>query len=108
VKTRFSGNLPPSLQGLLQGHFDSPAGWNQICVQIAAVARACGISLNDLIRQAGPLIEKHRGDGSRYRTARERTEELKHQYECTNYAFSVGGLRSILPRGINTRDLVGL
>ncbi len=108
LKARFGGNFPPCARGLLQGRFDSPVGWNQICVQIAATARACGLSLNDLIRQAGPLIEKHRGDGSRYRTARERTEELKHQYECTNYAFSVGGLRSILPRGINTRDLVGL
>jgi hypothetical protein len=107
LKRRFGGSLPPSLLLLLQARVQSPAGFNRIAMQIAATARACGVDIEALLRQAQPLLEKHRGDGSRYRTASARAEELRHQYECTEYAFSVGGLRSILPRGMG-KELGGL
>jgi hypothetical protein len=111
LRARFNGKLPPSLVGLLQGKFSPLGGWNQICVQIALAAHATGLSEQDLIEQAGPLLDGHRGDGNRYRTRQARVDELKHQFTYVaeaGYQFSVGGLKSIFPRGVNTSDLRGL
>lgn len=111
LKARFGGKLPPSLLGLLQGHFQSDAGWNRICVQVALAAHAVGLSESELIEQARPLIEGHRGDGGRYAAPSSREAELRHQFAYvleSGYQFSIGGLKSILPPGVNTRDLRGL
>jgi hypothetical protein len=111
LKARFGGKMPPSAAGLLAGKFQSESGWNRICLQVAALANAVGISEGDLIEQARPLINIHRGDGGRYASVAAREAELRHQFiyaQQSGYQFSVGGLKSIFPRGINTSDLRGL
>ena len=111
LKARFNGKFPPSLLGLLQGRFQSEQGWNRICVQVALAAHAVGLSEDALIEQARTLIENHHGDGARYGTPRDREAELRHQFAYVleaGYQFSIGGLKSILPPGVNTRDLRGL
>jgi hypothetical protein len=111
LKARFGGNFPPSLLGLLQGRFQSEQGWNRVALQVALAAHAVGLSESALIEQARPLIDGHQGDGNRYGTVKAREDELRHQFSYTleaGYQFSIGGLKSILPPGVNTRDLRGL
>ena len=111
LKVRFNGKLPPCLLGLLQGRFQSEQGWNRIALQVALAAHAVGLSEDALIEQARSLINSHQGDGARYGTPRDREAELRHQFAYTpeaGYQFSVGGLKSILPHGVNVSDLRGL
>lgn len=106
--------LPPSLLNLATGK--SPAregaGWNQICIQLAIVAHTMDLSEDSLVRLCAGLLENHTGDGTRYGTKGQREQELRAMFCYTDanitYDFSVGALKSILPKGSPCNDLEGL
>lgn len=105
--------LPPSLLGLASGQIPARigAGFNQICIQLCITAHAMGTSEDDLVALCAGLIEKHQGDGARYGTPRKREYALRETYgyiEGSGYDVSIGGIKSILPRGERCNDLKGL
>jgi hypothetical protein len=113
LRVRFKGALPPSVAALCAGKFPAhpDRGWNQVCLQLALTAQAVGMGKDALLSACDGLIARHKSDGSRYRTQHDRERELAAQYryaERSGYSFSVAGIRSILPPGINCRDLIGL
>lgn len=110
-KARFGGRLPPSLAALGQGVFPSPVGWNPICFQMGLVAHAIGMDADALVEACRGLIDRHQSDGNRYSTPRKREEELRRMFDYvvdSSYVVSVGGLRSILPKGLRCNDFRGL
>lgn len=106
---RFKGKLPSSLAPFLQGRVPSGKGWNQIALQLAILARGCGIDADELVDACQGLINVHVSDG-RHRTPGDRERALRDmcRYMGSGYTFSLGGLRSILPRGYRLPDFRGL
>jgi putative DNA primase/helicase len=94
--------LPPSLLLLAQGKIATRegTGWNKIVMQLAIAAVHFGTSEDDLIKVCSQLIQKHRGDGSRYSTPHARERELRKQWsymQDREYGFSTAAIRDILP-----------
>jgi hypothetical protein len=110
LQKRFGRNFPPCLQGLMAGTVQSPQGFNQVALQLAATAHAVGVTEDELISRCAGLIRNHASEG-RYNTHAKREAELRGQFRYarnSNYTASVGGIRSILPRGFPAQDLKGL
>ena len=114
VKARFAHQpipLPPSVIALCQGEIPPrpDLGWNKIAFQLGIIGFAFGLTEDQLVDLAAPLIENHRGDGHRYNTPRKRRDELRDKYDCAKNSgeFSIGGVISILPHGMKCRDLRG-
>lgn len=98
---RFKGEWPETLQLLLQGEgLKEDVGWNYISLQLATTASALGKSEDQLLEDAAPLINGHKGDSARYNTASKRREDLRQMYRYTNgnpcYDFSTGGVMALL------------
>lgn len=108
VLDAFAGEFPPSLLKVMRGEVASPAGFNQIAMQIASVAAALGKDHRDVIDLCRPLLTHHVSDG-RYKTYNVRKKELLDQlrYMAGNagYKFSAGAVRNILPKGTEAPDL---
>ena len=113
LKSRFGSRFPPILVALGQGRFPvrEGRGWNQIVIQLAAVAHALGIDEDATVSAFEGLISAHVSDG-RYGSPRKREDELRRMYAYVGssaaYSFSVGGIRSILPQGLRFNDFRGL
>ena len=94
-----------------QGRIPLEGGWNRACVQLAATAHALGWDEDKTVAAFSKLIQNHESDG-RYNTPAKREQELREKcrYVANNptYGFSVGGILSILPRGIRVVDFRGL
>lgn len=108
---RFGGKLPPVLAALGQGRFPSPVGWNLIVIQLGLAAHAVGMDEDALVSACRGLIANHESDGGRYNTPHKREAEMRRMYDYlpnSNYQLSVGGLRSILPKGLRCNDFKGL
>lgn len=116
LKQRFVARgapLPPSLLALGAGRIPprEGAGWNMLALQIAATARAMDTDEDTLVELCATLIRDHESDGTRYNSPRKREAELRRMFSYLDgapYDASVGGIRSILPRGIRCNDLKGL
>lgn len=112
LRQRFSGNCPPSLQAVMGGQVQSPVGFNELALQVCLLAHALGWDEDRLIRECAGLIANHDSDGHRYNSPRKRENELRRMFDYTAgnvaYEFSVGGLRSVLPKGSKCPDLQGL
>lgn len=112
LRQRFSGNCPPSLQAVMSGQVQSPVGFNELALQVCLLAHALGWDEDRLIRECAGLIANHDSDGHRYNSPRKRENELRRMFDYTAgnvaYEFSVGGLRSVLPKGSKCPDLQGL
>jgi hypothetical protein len=111
LRRRFNGKLPPSLDAIAKGAVQSPVGFNLLALQLAIVAHTVGMSEDQLVAECAGLLQRHASDG-RYNTRQKRDAELRKQWRYVlgnpSYQVSVSGIRSVLPRGINTRDLRGL
>lgn len=108
---RFGGKFPPCMRPLMEGKIQSPQGFNRVALQLAATAHALGVGEDELVNQCAGLIRSHQSDGNRYDTPAKREAELRGQFKYTRnspYPASVGGIRSILPGGFPTRDLMGI
>ena len=109
--TRRGIALPPSLLTLAAGQIRARDGngFNHIAMQLAIVANAVGLSENDLVALSQGLIEKHRGDGTRYNTPAKRERELRAMYNGVDgYEISIGAIRALFPDGCPCNDLKGL
>ena len=113
LRQRFKGGLPPVVVGLCSGRIPirQGVGWNRVAMQLAIVARECGMDADTLVAAAAPLMARHESDG-RYNSNYARERELRSKVEYVSgsagYNFSAQGLRSILPVGVRTPDLRGL
>ena len=112
---RFKGyKLPPTLAALCRGEIPErpDLGFQQLAMQIAITAHACGTSESDLIEICRPLIKNHVGNGSRYNTPHQREAELRRMYrymqENPCYRAGASFIRSVLPPRTQCRDLRGL
>jgi hypothetical protein len=110
---RFDSKYPASLRLLCSGKIQPrpDAGWNQIALQLAAVAHSVGMTEEEMLDTAAPLIASHHGDGRRYGTPEARRSELHDKWRFTasgKYVPSVGALLAILPRGRRYFDLRGV
>ena len=106
----FRGEWPDTARLILAGEGLKPeVGWNQIAMQVAAMGLAIGKSEEQILEDAAELIATHAGDSDRYGTERKRERELRNQirYQDGNpgFEFSIGGVRSLLQRGIASGDL---
>jgi len=112
MKARFGSRLPPVLVALGRGQFPARGGWNSICIQLATLAHALGISEDATIEQYRGLINVHVSDGNRYNSPGKRERELRRMYSYVEnsaaYEVSIGGIRSILPQGLPCIDFRGL
>lgn len=111
IMCRFGGKLPPSLAALGQGRFPARGGFNNIAMQMCLAAQAVGMDEGATLAACAGLIQDHESDGHRYDTPAKRRHELRsmfHYISGSNYAFSVGGVRSILPIGLKCTDFRGL
>jgi len=66
LRQRFSGNCPPSLQAVMSGQVQSPAGFNELALQVCLLAHALGWGEDRLIAECKGLIDNHDSDGHRY------------------------------------------
>lgn len=113
LKARFGAKFPPVLAAFGQGRFPArdDAGWNRIVIQISTAAHALEIDEDATVAAFQGLIDSHQSDG-RYNSPRKREAELRRMYDYVGgsaaYGFSVGGLRSIMPKGLPCRDFRGL
>lgn len=111
ITWRFGGKLPPSLAALGKGRFPARGGFNKIALQMCLAAQAVGMDEGATLAACAGLIQDHESDGHRYDTPAKRRHELRsmfHYISGSNYAFSVGGARSILPIGLKCTDFRGL
>lgn len=112
LRQRFAGACPPSVAAVLKGEAPSPLGFNFVAMQVCLLGHVLGWDEDRLISECAGLIAHHEGDGGRYNTPRRRENELRRMFVYVDgnptYAFSVGGLRSILPPGTHAPDLQGL
>lgn len=104
----FSGDFPESLLQVMRGEVESPAGFNQIAMQIGAVTKALGKDHQEVLQLCKPLLEKHVSDG-RYNNYNKRKhallEQLRYMASNTSYSFSAGAVRKILPKGTEAPEL---
>ena len=102
---RFKGEWPDALQLILtnQGVAEG-VGWASIALQLAITAIALGKTEEQLLTDADPIINGHRGDSDKYRTPSDRRADLRRRYRFAmgnvNYEFSVGGVLSLLEKGL--------
>lgn len=112
LRDRFKGSCPPSLQALMRGDVAARVGFNEVALQLALLAHALGWGEDRIIGECSGLIANHDSDGHRYNSPRKRENELRRMFAYSEgnaaYAFSVAGLRSILPPGTRSPDLQGL
>jgi hypothetical protein len=111
IQRRFGNKLPPVLAALGQGRFPARGGFNQIVLQMSLAAQAVGMDEDTLLDACEGLIQKHESDGHRYDTPTKRRTELRAMFRYTDsssYTFSVGGVWSILPKGLKCNDFRGL
>jgi hypothetical protein len=112
LRARFSGDCPPSVQGVLSGKVQSRAGFNETALQVSLLAHALGWDEDRTLSECRGLIQNHAGDGSRYNSPHKREQELIRMFDYTDknaaYGFSAAALRSILPSGTRSPDLQGL
>lgn len=111
LRRRFGGGLPPSVAALCDGRIPGQGGFNRIALQVCLTAHAVGMDEARLLKACEGLIQHHVSDGKRYNTPAKRRSELRSMYRYAgdgNYEFSVGGIYSILPRGIRINDFRGL
>jgi hypothetical protein len=109
LRRRFKSQVPPSIAAVMQGKIPSPLGWNKLALQLAILSHALGFDEDQLVEQCAGLLLNHASDGTRYNSPRKREAELRKLFHYSqNYALSIGGLRSILPKGFHARDLRGL
>lgn len=98
---RFKGEWPETLQMVLNGvGLKEDVGWNYCALQLSAAAAALGKKTEDVIKDAEPLIQSHKGDSSRYNTPEKRRRDLRDMLEYLaenpTYEFSVGGVLSLI------------
>lgn len=102
------GKVPPSLGALMDGKVASPAGFNKIAMQLAALAHAVGWSATELASRCRGLIQLHKSDGNKYNTPSKREAELRRQHGYNGYPASAGGLISLFPKGMRVPDIAAL
>lgn len=113
VKT-LKGQWSPTMKQMLTGEAVEPGtGFHKVAIQLAITAVALGKTYEEFIADAQPLCDNYTGsDSARYGTPNLRRKELGRMYfyiqENPGYAFSVGGLRSIMKPGIAAPDLSDL
>lgn len=107
---RFGGDVPPSILSIMSGEtVAKDVGFQKIATQLAITAHALGKSEEEFLTLCAGLCEKHQSDGTRYNTQEKRRRELArmwqymHQNPC--YAFSVGGVKSLVASDVKTPDL---
>ena len=113
VKT-LGGNWSPTMKQMLTGEAIEPGtGFHKVAIQLAITAHAIGKTQDDFLADAQPLCDTYQGsDSNRYGSPQLRRKELSRMYhyisENPGYAFSVGGLRSVMKKGIAAPDLSDL
>jgi hypothetical protein len=110
--SKFKGQFPPSLAGVMAGTLASNQGFHQIALQITITSNALGKTEEQMIALCEGLIENHQSDSQRYNTPAKRREELKRLYAYTQgnpcYEYSRDAVRKLLPAGTSSPDLDGL
>ena len=106
---RFGGEVPPSIQAIMNGETKAGVGFQKIATQLALTARALNQTEEKFLSDCAGLIERHVSDGNRYDTPAKRKVELSRmfRYMAQNpcYEFSTGGVKSLMPEGTKTPDL---
>lgn len=98
---KFNGEWPETVQLILQGvGIIENIGWNSISLQLAIISNLLGKSEEQLITDADPVINSHKGDGSRYGSAFNRREDLRQMYRYVQgnpcYDYSPGGILALI------------
>lgn len=109
---RFKGEWPETLQRAMAGEgLAEGVGFQKIATQLAITAHALGKTEDALVAACSGLIDNHVSDGKRYNTPKKREVELRRMWQYMHenpcYEFSVGGVKSLLSRDVNTDDLEG-
>lgn len=102
IKKRYDGKFPPLLVKLLSGDVQSIQGFQATALQVAIAAIAVGKTKEEMVAESEGLLKNHSGDSDRYDTYGKRLKTLQDAYhsvdEDPSYTFSMGGIRSLLPR----------
>lgn len=98
---KFNGEWPETVQLILQGvGIIENIGWNSISLQLAIISTLLGKTEEQLIADAEPVINSHKGDGKRYGSAFNRREDLRQMYRYVQgnpcYEYSPGGILALL------------
>ena len=106
----FGGKVPPSLLSVMNGEYlEDGVGFQKIATQLAIAAHAMNMSEQVFLGACAGLIANHRGDSQRYGTPAKRRAELSRMYIYMEgnplYAFSVGGIKSLMEKDVRTPDL---
>ena len=107
-------NLPeelPSFEAMLRGEgIREGVGFQTLALQIAIVAHARSLEVDELIAAAEGLLQNHVSDGNRYNTPAKREFELRRMFdyiaENPCYSYSPGAIRSLLTH--QAPDLAGV
>lgn len=107
---KFKGEFPATMHRIMAGDSLMPGiGFQRIAMQLAIAANALGKSADELVAASEGLCKGHQSDSQRYNSPRKRKEELRRMWDYTFenpcYAFSAGGLRSLLEPGVSSSDL---
>lgn len=108
------GKWSPSMEKVLTGDLIEPGvGFHKAALQLAITAHALKKTADQFLTDSEGLCRNYTGsDSSRYGSYDKRRRELLRMYyyiaEHPGYAFSVGGLRSIMKKGVQTPDLTAI
>lgn len=101
----------PSFEAMLRGEgIREGVGFQTLALQIAIVAHARSLEVDELIAAAEGLLQNHVSDGNRYNSANKREYELRRMFdyiaENPCYPYSAGAIRNLLTH--QAPDLAGL
>lgn len=107
---QFKGKTPPTLTAVMKGEgIAENIGFQKIATQLAIAAHALGRTEQEFLAECEGLIENHVGDSTRYGSPAKRRVELRRMFQYMDghpgYVFSVGGIKSLMDKDFNSRDL---